>query len=266
MKRTGVKPLIRRDLIKARRIVHFRTYKDKIVYASKWPKRRGPAMSPVQKAWIDRFIEWAHNSKQPDPCAVATAATLTPNTGFWPRDVIHYAGAGKLLHMGSPSGMTSPLPYLFAHPPSTKYEGAPRVITPTVNVSQSANFSYPSAVFVAIQPTVKEWDNNAFWDGTGAPKRLTARATGLYQLNAQVLGYSGGGVDVFLEVRKNGGSAVLYAHDSGSAFFSAVANVNSPIYLSAGDYLELWFVGLPAGNYYKLITWSLMAITPETII
>jgi len=198
---THEKPLNRRVVVKTRGFIVHKNYKGKRPYVQKWPKRRGPQKKPQVKVWIEHFAKWANWSKQPDPCAVATAKDLVPTTGYWTRDVIHRAGSGKINNHRPNVPLSSPLPYLFLHPPSKRYEGPPKVITPTVKLRRSAAASIASGGPHDLIPDAKSWDNNAFWDSATHPERLTFRADGLYLFygNIQYTGGSNYGVHAHFE-------------------------------------------------------------------
>lgn len=260
------KPVTRRQLKVARRRFYLRQYSEEVTYATAWPKSRGPAKSPNQKAWIEHFVKWSYYSKQPDPCAVATAETLAPETGYWPRDILHSAGSGKMIDHDPNGDMDSPLPFLFKHPPSLKYEGKPRVITPTTSVRQVANFNNSPGGFRRVIPTDMSWDNNAFWNPTTNPERITFLAKGVYLVMAEMLGYSGGGIDVYLELRLGETEVISSAHGTGNGNFSAVATILMAWPFEAGQYVTLWCANLPNGNHYRLKRWQIVAITPEGVI
>lgn len=266
MKRTNVKPLIARDRIRARGVLHFRSFKDQMLYVSTWPKRRGPPKSEIQKAWIQRFTEWAINSKQPDPCAVANAANLAPHTGFWPRDIIHYAGTGRFIYDQGPNGINPPLPYLFLHPPSQRYEGAPRVLTPTVNLKRTNKQDGIAGQFIQILPNEANWDNNNFWSSTLNPARITVRSRGAFAVLASVEMQAVAGGDAFLELRDKNGLRIAGAHDNSNANFAGWLNIVTIVFAEAGDWYDLRAAGLPNGIDLTLRSWILVGITPESIL
>lgn len=260
------KPLDRRQVVKARRFIHYRNNGPGHPVAQTWPKPRGPVKKPRPKAWVEHFVKWAHWSKQPDPCAVSTAATLVPTTGYWPRDVIHRAGNGKMVHHRPNTGLDSPLPYLFMNPPNKRYEGPPRVITPTTAVITLGNFNYPAAGFQSIIPDKKVWDNNAFWDPASHPERLTFRVDGLFLITACLQGYTGGSGTMFLELRDQTGTRIAAAASDYSANYPGVCNINLPWYFYAGNWCDLRMTADNTGAHYKLLNFGVVAITPEAII
>jgi len=260
------KPYTRRQIRRGRRRIWIRVYKETVTYASAWPKQRGPSQSPAQRAWIEHFVKWSFYSKQPDPCAVATAKDLAPETGYWPRDIIHSGGNGKFIDHEPNGDLNSPLPVLFKNPPSLMYEGPPRVITPVVSLNQTANFNNSPGGFQPVIPTNTEWDNNAFYDPVTHPERLTIRSRGVYLVTAELIGYSGGGIDVYLELVLNGATTIAEDHGTGNGNFTAVAHITLAQAFNAGDFLTLRCANLPNGNYYKLRRWQITAITPEAVI
>jgi len=260
------KPITRRLVKRGRRRIWIRVYKETVTYASKWPNPRGPAKSPAQRAWIEHFIKWSYYSKQPDPCAVADAKTLAPETGYWPRDIIHSAGNGKYIDHDPQGDMDAPLPYLFRHPPNLKYEGVPRVITPTTSVRKSGPQHGTFGAFEQITPDVAAWDNNAFWSPTDHPERLTFRSKGVFLVNLCVSGYSGGNGELFVQIRDKDGVQIAGAHDTFNANFSgwAILTLLLPVY--AGDWIDARIAANPTGNHYTVQYWQIMAITPEGVL
>jgi len=262
---THEKPVDRRQVVKARRLIHYKGYKGKPDYAQKWPKPRGPVKKPRPKAWVEHFVKWAHWSKQPDPCAVATSSTLAPTTGYWPRDIIHRAGNGKINHHRPNVPLSSPLPYLFMRPPNKRYEGPPRVITPTTRLTRSGSQSRTAFVEADVIPNVKTWDNNTFWDSASHPERLTFRADGLYFIyaNLQFTGGSNYGVHAHFEDQ----AATWYGAQNGQNVGGWEAWI-APFfcyYFYAGQWVKLR-AAAGANCNVNLKELVVMAITPETLI
>lgn len=260
------KPLDRRVVVKTRGFLVHKNYKGKRPYVQKWPKRRGPTKKPQVKVWIEHFSKWAHWSKQPDPCAVSTAKDLSPTTGYWSRDIIHRAGVGKINHHRPNVPLSSPLPWLFLHPPSKRYEGPPRVITPTMKLTQAANMTGTLGVFVNVIPTTKVWDNNAFWDPASHPERYTFRADGLYLITVELSAYSGSAAEFFVEIRDKLGVRIASGHDTMSANLPGAININLVHYFYAGEWFDIRLAAGITGAHYRLNFVTIMAITPETVI
>jgi len=262
---THEKPLDRRVVVKTRGFIVHQNYKGKRPYVQKWPKRRGPQKKPQVKVWIEHFAKWSNWSKQPDPCAVATAADLVPGSGYWTRDVIHRAGSGKINHHRPNVPLSSPLPYLFLHPPSKRYEGPPKVITPTTLLHRAAGQFITTGGFRDVIPDVKTWDNNAFWDPASHPERLTFRADGLYFIyaNLQFTGGSGYGVHAHFEDQ----AATWFGATNGQNVGGWEAWINPFFiyYFYAGQYVSLKTI-VGANCTYNLKELGVMAITPETLI
>jgi len=253
-------------VVKARRVLHYRVYKGKQPYVSKWPKARGPAKKPAQKAWIEHFVKWAHWSKQPDPCAVATADTLAPTTGYWPRDIIHRAGAGKYNHHRPKTPLNSPLPWLYMHPPSLYYEGPPKVKTPTTRVTRLVNQSVPNGSFTPLVPTAKTWDNNAFWDPLTDPQKLTFKADGLYIVTALVKYTAGSTAMRESRIEHSNGAVLDNDEDQNSLGFGCSQRLMCIYYFYAGEWVQVTTNPNASGQTCQLWDFTVMAITPETII
>lgn len=263
---THEKPLDRRQVVKARRLIHYKSYKGKPNYAQKWPKPRGPQKKPRPKAWIEHFVKWAHWSKQPDPCAVATSTTLAPTTGYWPRDIIHRAGNGKITHHRPNVPLSSPLPYLFMRPPNKRYEGPPRVITPTVFLQRKTDQALAANTPTPLVFTTKVWDNNAFWDSASAPTVLTFRADGLYFLLAEVKSTTGSGNYRQAWWQHGNGDVLAYDEQQNTLGFGSTMHVMVPYYFYAGETVRLFGQSNGGSDKFQVNFASIMAITPETII
>lgn len=260
------KPLARRQVIKARRLIHYRGGKGNTVYASKWPRARGKPKKAGQLAWIEHFVTYARYTKQPDPCAVANAADLAPTTGFWPRDILHYAGNGKFIYHAGSRGLNPPTPVLFKYPPNRQYEGAPRVITPTTDLTRVANVTAGAGATQLI-PTSKRWDNNAFWSATLNPERITFKSTGLFLVTLEVEGYNPLASTRFqIEIRRNGLTRIAGDSGDSTTSFAGYARISQPMLFEAGEWIDARLFALPTGAFYKLNTWSALGITPESII
>jgi len=260
------KPLSRRVVVKTRGFIVHKNYKGKQPYVQKWPKRRGPQKNPKVKVWIEHFSKWADWSKQPDPCAVATAKDLVPTTGYWTRDVIHRAGSGKINHHRPKVPLSSPLPYLFLHPPSKRYEGPPRVITPTVFLKRTTDQNMVANVSAPLEFTSKVWDNNAFWDMASHPERITFRADGIYLLMAEVKSVTGSGNYRTAAWLHQNGDVLAFDEQQNPLGFGSTMHVIVPYFFYAGEYCELWGFSNGSSDKFKVNWASVMAITPEGVL
>jgi hypothetical protein len=259
------KPLNRRVVVKTRGFIVHKNYKGKRPYVQKWPKRRGSPKSPRVKVWIEHFSRWADWSKQPDPCAVATAKDLVPTTGYWTRDVIHRAGSGKINNHRPKVPLSSPLPYLFLHPPSKRYEGPPKVITPTVKLRNSGSVPIASGGFHDVVPNAKSWDNNAFWDPATHPEIVTFRADGLYFFYANIQYTGGSNYGVHAHFEDQDGNWYGAVNGGANNGFEAWIGPIGFYYFYAGQTLKIRSV-VGSSCSYNLKEWGVMAITPEGLL
>lgn len=263
---THEKPLSRRVVVKTRGFIVHKNYKGKRPYVQKWPKRRGPSKKPQVRVWIEHFAKWSNWSKAPDPCAVATAKDLVPGTGYWTRDVIHRAGSGKINHHRPNVPLSSPLPYLFLHPPSKRYEGPPQVITPTTNVKRNSGEALVMDTFKTLTPDAKVWDNNAFWDMTTHPERLTFRSDGIYLVMCQVHYTQRPAYDINLTIHHSDGNQDIVTVELGTPIYPPVINCIGIVHAYAGEYVELVTVVHQTGVSAQIERFQIVAITPEGII
>jgi len=253
-------------VVKTRGFIVHKNYKGKRPYVQKWPKRRGPQKNPKVKVWIEHFAKWANWSKQPDPCAVATAKDLVPTTGYWTRDVIHRAGSGKINHHRPHVPLSSPLPYLYLHPPSKRYEGPPKVITPTTKVYRTTGEALIIDTFKDLTPNAKVWDNNAFWDPGVHPERLTFRADGIYLVLAHVEYTQRPAYDCNLTIMHSDGVQNVQSVTLLPSIYPPVVQVEGIVHAYAGEYVWLNTVVHQTGVTARIQDFQVMAITPEGII
>jgi len=121
-------------------------------------------LSPIQRAWAEKFKCIASWAKTPDPRAFNEATDKTKDSGWYYRDMISAALAGNLI----------------------REEGVLRVTTPTVRVTRTSAESVVNGVEKYLTPNLKEWDTNVFWNSSVNPSRLTFRAAGLYQVGGRI--------------------------------------------------------------------------------
>lgn len=67
-----------------------------VLRVRKWPKKRGPPKSTLQKFWIDWFTQANLLAKYTDGATQALAIKLTKGSGLYPRDIILQAMRGRL--------------------------------------------------------------------------------------------------------------------------------------------------------------------------
>jgi len=259
-------PISRRDVLKMRGRVHYRGRIDGAVTASKWPRRRGRPKSPLQQAWNEDFTAWAKLANWAAPCVRDLAERLACDTGFFWRDVITYAGHGKLLWYVGGENHTSPLPMLWTERSPKQQYGAPRVTTPTAQVRQSAAVACVINTDQVLTPNTRDWDNNVFWSPTENPSRLTIRANGLYTISNSVEWSSVTGGFRRLNLRVNGTDFITNVLvPQGNANAMRLQSY-ALYYFTAGDYVESLIRTSTAGLTAQLTAFNIVAITPEAII
>jgi len=225
-----------------------------LIIAQSWPRPRGHAQSPRQQAWINRFACLARMRKSPFPQELDAANMWAqlgnalyandPNGGLWYyRDVLESAAYGKLI----------------------RYQGQVRVTTPTASVKRATNQSVAGGAFVAMQPTAIDWDNNRFWDSTVNPTRLTVRSPGLYLVMATInLQTNNAGV-FSCELAKNGGASFAGSKIPKNNTFT-FANAVGLMYFNANDYVECKVFNSANTTNFQLLSFQIVAITPEAIV
>jgi len=208
------------------------------------PRARGPVKSELQQAWIYSFIEAACLSKGPDPLAYDAANFWADDTGWYYRDVIERAMAGKLIYR----------------------EGETHIRTPTVNVSRSSAETIPTSTFTDLSPNTKLWDTNSFWAPT-TPKILVVRSPGLYSFGYNVEWSSNGTGTRYHRILLNGATPLLIETNqpSGSGY-AGQFSASGLYYFHALDYITLNVHCAVANQTCKVLNFWMLAITPEGLI
>jgi len=235
--------LTRGDVLRARRLVHYRQTRGQL-YAAKWPRKRGPATSVMQRAWIDQFTQLAKATKSAPGIEHDNAEMWTSGMGVYWRDIIHSAATGKLIL--SPGGM--------------------RVTTPTVMLQRLTNQAVAANTVVPISLVSKLWDNYTFWGMTVNPTRLTFKESGLYLFGASV---------IFTGANNSNGRALGYRVNGtdykapiGFAPANAISKeitTSSLWFFNSGDYLEVFVYSGSTETVQCTAFWA-VAITPEAVV
>jgi len=107
----------------------------------------------------------------------------------------------------------------------------------------SSNQIISDAVATKVQLNGESYDTNSNFDTT-TDYRYTAPITGYYQVSALAKIYSSSGAlgNAYIQIRKSG-SEVAIAQMSSSPNSQASLSISDIIYLTAGEYLELWAFG-----------------------
>ncbi|KKL81949.1 hypothetical protein LCGC14_1989660 [marine sediment metagenome] len=67
-----------------------------VLRVRKWPKKRGPPRSELQRWWVDWFKQANRLAKYADPMSQARAIEMTKGSGLYPRDILLKAMRGRL--------------------------------------------------------------------------------------------------------------------------------------------------------------------------
>lgn len=229
-------------LIAARGRFQIKSYKGR-PYAAKWPRKRGPKTSTVAMAWRNHFSCMAFLSKVPDARTMDLAKKLTANTGWYYRDILTAGSVGKIYHN----------------------EGVPRITTPTFNLHSTTAETLVSGTAKVLTPTIRDWDNNAFWENVVHPTRMTFKSAGLYLIGADIVYNAVSGTFRECEVRLNG-TTLLIDERSYPATANGTPVTGSRIwYFNAGDYIEVLAQANSVGCTATLTYVFACGITPETV-
>lgn len=246
--------LTRADALKFRRRAVIRNLNGQAV-AQAWPKPRGGAQSPLQQAWVNRFSCLARARKSPIPQELDAAKLWvamgnalyqnSPNGGLWYyRDALEVAANGKFI----------------------RYQGEPRVTTPTVRVNRSTSEAIAGGAQTVLQPNTVEWDNNLFWSSTVNPKRITFRSAGVYLIGGQVtFGSIANGYREAL-LRLNGAGAPIACRVSLTTAQPVILAPVGLYYFHVNDYIEFVVGTTSAATTAQINNLWALAITPEALL
>jgi len=235
--------LKRRDVLKSRRLIHWREWKGRL-YASAWPTSRGTPTSPLQRAWVDQFRDLAGITSKVHPIERINAEIWTKGTSWYWRDVIHSAMIGKLI--GEDGGI--------------------RITTPTVLVSRNTTQAMTQAAYTYYLPNTKAWDNYTWWSPTINPSRLTAKVPGLYLLGCCANNSPAKIAYRQIELVRNRTEILVYEGDSDAVAGAPIFSLVTVAYLLANDYVEARLYQSAAGASSQLLNLWAVAITPEGIV
>jgi len=259
VKLTNAGNVSRGDVLASRRNLVIKRGRGGQLHAEAWPRRRGKNQTPIERAWVNDFSSSAKRSKDPDPCAAATAMPMVKGTGFYYRDILEFADHGKLI---STSGR-EPNPVMLL---AKKYQGMFRVLTPTASVYRDTTEPLTSGVLRLLTPNIQRWDNNAFWNAVTNPTRLTVQSAGLYSIGCTV-GFNsvnGGNRQIFLLV--NGTTQVSEFRLPIASAQSTALSITGLWPFNAGDYVEVQVFANVASVNAQLREFWILAITPETLV
>lgn len=232
------------DYNKLKRRVVIKEWKGKVV-AQAWPKPRGKPTSALQLAWVQKFTRVNQATKLAEPCSVGIASCLTPNTGWYYRDMLATAMYGKLINDF----------------------GEPKIKTPTASVNMASSAVLLANVLTFLEPTVSLWDNNVVWNPT-LPRRLTALSAGLYLMSFSVV-FAGAIATVGemrVNIRTNGANVDNQNFRTQQSANGRTVSGHFLVYAHAGDYYEILAQFVPLNCTARICFWQMVAITPENLI
>lgn len=200
-------------------------------------------MSARQKAWVERFKYWACITKSPDAQSYDQAKDWAKGSGWFWRDVLTSAMAGKLIEIKGETKITTPT----------------CMIRRTIPEALAANISE----VVTFQSMV--WDNNNFWFSNNNPQWMRFKAPGLYLIGAYAL-FDNTATDksVDLRLRLNGVTNFPLVRGQDITNNDISPQFMQPWYFHEDDYLEMTVASTVATSLLECNMWA-VAITPETI-
>lgn len=233
----------RADVWAMRKKAIAKPWKD-ITVVQSWPRPRGRVKSARQQAWVDRFSLWACLTKSPDAQTYDQAKEWADDSGWFWRDVLTSALAGKLVET----------------------IGETRITTPTASLTRATNQTIASGADVVLTPTAEEWDNNTFWSAAVTPTRMIFRSPGLYLVGFTAVFTASQTRRVSAWMRANGtrnlGRALVQTSSNGDVHLTGAA----VYYFRAQEYLELLARTTFNNDTVQIAQWWTVAITPEAII
>lgn len=219
----------------------YKTDKYGRVIIQKKPRWHPPSI--VEQAWSLDFGCLARHTKAPWSGDFNEATSMSDQSGWYYRDVLHSALTGTL--------MVAP---------------EKRVTTPTARVFRVGNESLTNGVVKILTPTDIDWDNNVFWNPTANQSRLTVRSSGVYLVGCQVefTNISGGrrAAQLILNGTKIIGDQTV---THGSANLARLTPATLWAFNDL-DYVEVGAFANVAGVACELENFWILAITPEAVI
>lgn len=239
----GQEPPTRAEVMALRKIAVVKPWHDMSVIQA-WPRPRGRVKSARQQAWVDRFSEWACATKSPDAQTYDQAKEWARGTGWFWRDVLTSAMAGKLVGI----------------------IGETKITTPTAYLERTTNEALAAGGEEAINMTTFRWDNNGFWTLTPNPSRMLCKSPGLYLIGASAQ-FQANATDNhnYMRLAINGTTFLPYITGQGILTQPVFLNTMSIYYMHANDYIELRAGSSIAQTLNNAQLW-IVAITPEAIL
>lgn len=231
------------DVWRLRRTAQAKPWKDISVVQS-WPRPRGRVKSARQQAWVDRFSLWACLTKSPDAQTYDQAKEWTKDSGWFWRDMLTAAMAGKLIET----------------------IGETKITTPTACYDRIAIDALVANVTESITFDTLRWDNNGFWAAAPNPTRFLIKSPGLYLMGAEC-NFENSATDGSraLSLRLNGTDIFANSRAQDIANQDVILQTGAVWYFRAMDYIEARVVSTVTSQVNNARLW-IVAITPETII
>jgi len=233
----------RADVIRVRRRVLLTHWKDQPVL-KKWPRQRGKTYSQLQQAWVDDFSQKARLLKSVEPSLFINAERLAKGTGWYYRDVLERAAAGKLITDGE------------------EY----KITTPTACFFSTSNTTLPQNVTTPLTMGGQYWDNNVFRHPTDATK-IVFKSAGLYLLMADLwMPVANGSNPVLGRILHQNGHFIATGQWTLVSTLPIVYTMSGIWYFHADETIQVTLQKNNTGNQAAVSHMTVLGITPEIII
>jgi len=233
----------RADVLKVRRRVLLTHWKDQPVL-KKWPPPRGKTYSDLQQAWVDDFSQKARLLKSVNPQLLIAAQNLAKGTGWYYRDVLERAAAGKLITDGE------------------EY----KITTPTACFFSTSNTTLPTNVTTRIKFQGQYWDNNVFRHPTDDTK-VVFKSAGLYLIMADLwMAVASGTNPVLGRILHENGHFIASGQWTQVGLLPSLFSMSAIWYFHANETLGVTLQKNNSGNQVAVQHLTVLGITPEIII
>jgi len=248
-----------------RQTVRVQRGRDHSYYISERPRKIVTPLESAKYSWVRHFGRMVRDIKRVGPCVYMNAKWLAdsdPAGLTFPRDYLGWAYSGKLIEFVGDGSFRPQTPRLFRG----TNQGIFRVTTPTASVWRDSAEALTNSVWKTLTPNTLDWDNNYFWDPTSNPSRLTFRVSGVYQLTATVRFSAVTGSQRMVRFKINGTDHRLVTRFPQPSAVAIDVPISLTWYFSATDYVELACNANSTGVTGQAIQFSVMALTPESIL
>jgi len=200
-----------------------------------YPRKRPGEPAPIVKAWQEDLPFTRRAIASMAQCTTRFIEPWLPRSGYTMWDWLNAMFHGKGMRHTSPHQYPKQTPLLFRDPQGPMWEGADRILTPTVKVKRAAAINGVYGAWTQLAPDTELWDTNDFWRSNLNPGRITFRAKGLYQITFRTSAYQNGAISMLTRVMLNGTTQIAQDHDDGTSEFTAVPSGTFLYYCNAGD-------------------------------